>query len=59
MTSTKRATLQAVGLAMFLGVLIGAATNGNPFGAITYVLAVLGLGLWVAMTFAVRPRNLP
>jgi hypothetical protein len=43
MTSTKRALLQAVGLAMFLGVLIGAAANGNPFGAITYVLAVLGL----------------
>jgi hypothetical protein len=55
MTSTKRATLQAVGVGMFLGVIVGSAANGNPFGAATYVLAAIGLALWVAMTFAVRP----
>jgi Na+-translocating ferredoxin:NAD+ oxidoreductase RnfA subunit len=56
MTNTKRRMLQAVGVGMFLGVAAGTVANGNQFGAVTYVLAVAGLALWLVMTFAVHPR---
>jgi type IV secretory pathway TrbD component len=55
-TNSKRAMLQAVGVGMFLGVASGTAANGNQFGAVTYILAAIGLALWLAMTFAVHPR---
>lgn len=59
MTATKRALLQAVGVGTFLGVAAGTVANGNPFGVVTYVLAGVGLALWMAMTFAVHPRTEP
>lgn len=56
MTVAKQRLLQAVGVGMFLGVAAGTAANGNPFGAVTWVLAVAGLALWVAMTLGLRRR---
>jgi type IV secretory pathway TrbD component len=56
MTNTKRALLQAIGVGTFLGVAAGTVANGNQFGAATYILAVIGLALWLVMTFAVHPR---
>jgi type IV secretory pathway TrbD component len=57
MTNTKRRMLQAVGVGMLLGVAVGTVANGNQFGAATYILAVIGLALWLVMTFAVHPRT--
>jgi hypothetical protein len=57
MTATARAILQAIGLGMLGGVIVGAVSTGNPFGAITYILAAIGLGLWTVMTYAVPARE--
>lgn len=56
MTDLRRVLLQDVGAGMFLGVIIGAVANSNPFGAVTYILAALGAALWLAAMFAFHPR---
>jgi type IV secretory pathway TrbD component len=57
MTTTKRRMLQALGVGMLLGVAVGTVANGNQFGVATYILAAIGLALWLVMTFAVHPRT--